>query len=284
MAGALIIIVVMFFVALMCAGGGYWYWTTTQVSSPAPTPGSTPGPVSSPAATDPRSSVWSSGQSLVSAPTDLFTLKGTTFATKPTGVPNTAALIAAAPTVNYTFSIDFKLAGTRPDTGATQIFYHVSSSTGVRTPTLFILSNNWGAGYKGCPHVAHAAQPSGEGWMAAPPNHTTPPVPDDVWTNVTVTASDKTVSMYINGSTTPITTGIVPNNGTLIWQPEPDPANAWKWDCGPITATGQMQIANFYWWNTALTTAQIAQLKVPSSPTTGVATTSYYMPEPYSKY
>jgi hypothetical protein len=45
---------------------------------------------------------------------------------------------------------------------------------------------------------------------------------------------------------------------------------------------GAITVANVYWWNTALTTDQIAKLKIPSSPTPGVATTSYYMPEPYT--
>ena len=274
----MIIIAMAAFVFCICVGVGIYFYTKGG-DSPAPS-ADTPASAPAPAATDPRASVWSSGQSLLSPETDLFTLKGTAFATKPTGVPNTAALIAANPTVNYTFSMDLKLAGTRPD-ALVQLFYHVSSGTGLRTPAFFMLNNGWGAGHKGCPHVAHAAQPSGEGWIKAPPNQPTPPVPDDVWTNVTVTASDKTVSMYINGNTTPIATGSPPNNGTLIWQPEPDPANAWKWDCGGLTAAGQMKIANFYWWNTALTTAQIAQLKVPTSPTPGVATTSYYMPEPF---
>jgi hypothetical protein len=87
--------------------------------------------------------------------------------------------------------------------------------------------------------------------------------------------------MYINGNTTPIVTASAPAGHKMIWQPEPDPATAWKWDCNNVSAAGQMKIANFYWWNTALTTAQIASLKVPTSPTPGVATTSYYMPEPF---
>jgi len=246
-------------------------------------------PAPGPAATDPRASVWSSGQSLVSPETDLVTLKGTAFATKPGGVPNTTALIAAAPTVNYTFSMDLKLSGSRPD-ALVQVFYHnspqASSATAVanpgRTPALYILNNGWAAGYKGCPHVAHIAEISGESWIAAPPNLPTPPVPDDVWTNVTVTASGSTLSMYINGNTTPIATAPALDGHKLIWQPEADPANAWKWDCGGISAAGQMKIANFYWWNTALTAAQIAQLKIPATPTPGVATTSYYMPEPFT--
>jgi len=43
-----------------------------------------------------------------------------------------------------------------------------------------------------------------------------------------------------------------------------------------------VNVGNVYWWNSALTAAQIAQLKVPSAPTPGVATTSYYMPEPFT--
>ena len=230
---------------------------------------------------DPRSIVWSSGQSLLSPETDLFTLKGTTFSKQPTGIPNTAALIAANPKVNYTFSMDIKLAGTRPD-ALIQVFYHNITTGNGRTPEFFILNNGWNSGYKGCPHVAHTAEISGEGWIAAPPNLPTPPVPDDVWTNVTVTASGSNVSMYINGSTTPIVTASAPSNHKLIWNPEADPANAWKWGGGNITAAGQMQIGNFYWWNTALSTSQIANLKIPSTPTPGVSTTSYYMPEPFS--
>jgi len=115
--------------------------------------------------------------------------------------------------------------------------------------------------------------------MAAPANQPTPPVPDGVWTNITITGSGSTMNMYINGNTTPIATSTAAS--PLAWQVEATPASAWKWECGAVSAAGQIQFANFYWWNSVLSTSQIAQLAVPSTPTPGVSTTSYYAPEPF---
>jgi len=61
----IIMMVVACVVLMLCAGGGYWYWSTTQVSSPAPSPGSAPGPRSPfPQAvtlTDPSFEAYSTG-------------------------------------------------------------------------------------------------------------------------------------------------------------------------------------------------------------------------------
>ena len=271
--GVVIIVVVAVIIYFATQGGGG-----------SPPSGGSPGPAPGPSGPkDPRQSVWSSGQSLLSSVTDAFTLKGKTFTTAPTGVPNTTALITATPTVSYTFSMDVYLAAGRPDNGANLLWYHNSAAANAnpgRTPCLWILSNNWAAGYKGCPHAAHVCQDGHtEGWMAAPPNQSTPPVPDGVWTNITVTGSGSTMNMYINGNTTPIATSTPAS--PLAWQVEATPTSAWKWDCGAVSAADQVKFANFYWWNSVLTTSQIAQLAVPSAPTPGVATTSYYLPEPY---
>lgn len=233
--------------------------------------------------TDPRQTLWTSGQKIQSDPLDLSTVKNAKWTTFPT-VPSTAADIAASPTVKYTYSMDIFLKGTRQDTGATMLWYHNNQNSAYanhpanpgRIPCFWILSNNWTAGFKGVPHTAHVCTgDSSEVWVAGPASTPAKAVPDDTWTNVTVVADTNKITIYVNGVSVATATA-----GNMEWQT--CAADAWYWNAGNIN-TGDIKVANFYWWNTPLTDVQVSQLVVPSTATSSVATTSYYVPEPYSK-
>jgi len=99
------------------------------------------------------------------------------------------------------------------------------------------------------------------------------------WFNVTFVVSNGTMSTYFNGVADATVTG------TFNWGAQ---NMQWRWNeyiqeytTRTQNTQGSVQVANVYFWPSALTATQIAQLAIPSAPTPGVATTSYYTPEPY---
>jgi hypothetical protein len=100
------------------------------------------------------------------------------------------------------------------------------------------------------------------------------------WFNVTWVVNGSTLSTYFNGVADETASGTF-NWGTAAAQ--------WRWNQyfseypnRTQNTKGSVKVANAYFWPSALTAAQIAQLKIPAAPTPGVATTSYYMPEPFT--
>jgi len=242
----------------ICVGVGLYL--ASQSSSPAPAPDS---PAPAPAATDPRASVWASGQSIQSAPLDTQTTAP--FATPPTGYSGT-------PT--YSMSLDINIAQTA--TGWRNIFSHSPATNdgivaNARKPSLWVTG---GPGQGNPPNRMHIIHQTGTNdntnivtTFAATPG---------TYFNLTWVVSGGVLKAYINGVLD--TSGTI--SGAFTW---PSPDQPWTW-MNPTGATGKLgsiTVANVYWWNSALTDAQVAQLKIPTSPTPGVATTSYYMPEPF---
>jgi hypothetical protein len=107
------------------------------------------------------------------------------------------------------------------------------------------------------------------------------------WFNLTFTVNSTACTMYINGTQVGQWTYTTATGGPPTWPATP----AWRWSDAAAASLqngiaantqGSIKVANAYYWPSVLTTAQIAKLSIPSSPTPGVATTSYYMPEPFT--
>jgi hypothetical protein len=92
--------------------------------------------------------------------------------------------------------------------------------------------------------------------------------------NLTWVVSSGTLKTYVNGVLD--TTGTV--SAAFTW-PTPDQPWTWMHPNYAANKTGAITVANVYFWNSALTAAQVASLVIPSAPTPNVATTSYYASE-----
>lgn len=257
----MIIMAMAAFVFCICLAVGI-YFATKGGSEDSSTDAGSPAPA--PVATDPRASVWASGQSIQSAPFDTQ-VAPTTFTKPPTGYSGT-------PT--YTMSLDINIAQTAPNWR--NIFSHAPADSDwnnplQRRPSLYVT----GSGAAGPPanrmHIIHATAGADNTNII-----TTFAATPGTYFNLTWVVSGGVLKTYINGVLD--TTGTV--SGAFTW-PSPDQPWTWMHTGAAANKTGAITVANVYWWNSALTEAQIAQLKIPATPTTGVATTSYYMPEPF---
>jgi len=235
-------------------------WAGPNCSAASPSPGPTPGPGPGPApATDPRSSVWTSGQKLQEAPLEIGMSSGgnTSFAPQPTGY-------ASQTTASYTMSFDISVAG--PQATWRNVISHNNDT---RAPNVFIYpSGDQMNGNK--IQIYHGAN----GTQAI--NSTQPLPMDGTWTNIAWTVGSGTITLYVNG----VANGTAPTN--VNW-PSPDPV--WKWgESGqpPLapSQTTSMKVANAYFWPSVLADTDLAKLKIPGTPSPAIATTSYYRPEP----
>lgn len=255
------------FVFCICVAVGV-YFATKGGDSPAPAPDS---PAPAPAATDPRATVWSSGQKLQGDPLEI----GATvipFTTSPTGYASQTT--GAVYTMSMDLYIEKAAASWRcvlshePSTGGDWPL-----SANLRRPSVYISGND--ANPKDTIFPAHN-DTTGTNQIL---NSVT--ITYGSWFNFTFVVNNKTMTSYINGVQK--NTIISPNGTSMVWSL---PEQPWNWNQGAYTATGSvsgsMKVANAYFWPSALTDAQIANLKIPTSPTPGVATTSYYMPEPFT--
>jgi hypothetical protein len=241
-----------------------WAAVTYGGGSPAPGPSGSSGATPAPVATDPRQTVWASGQTIQSAPIDSQT--GTPFTTAPTGYSGT-------PT--YTMSLDINIAQTA-QSWRNILSHEPTDGSGdwgtlnARRPCVYVTGND--AAPPNRIHVVHQAAAADNTNIvtsfAATPG---------TYFNLTWVVSGGTLKAYINGVLD--TSGTV--SAAFTW---PSPDQPWTWMHPNYTGNkaGAITVANVYWWNSALTAAQISNLKVPSAPTPGVATTSYYMPEPFT--
>ena len=243
----------------------------TNVSCPSfgsacsPGPAPAPGPAPGPAATDPRQAVWASGQSIQSAPLEIST-STIPFATAPTGITSNAA-------PSYTMSMDINIAQTGPSWR--NVFNngsHDCCDINARHPAMFITGSDTAP-----PNRIHIVQNAVEDVNKNIVSNFAATL--GTWFNVTWVVNNGTLSTYFNGVADATATGTF-NWGAKNMQ--------WRWNeyiqeytTRTQNTQGSVQVANVYFWPSALTAAQIANLKLPSAPTPGVSTTSYYMPEPY---
>jgi Concanavalin A-like lectin/glucanases superfamily len=255
-------------VCCVCVAVGIYFYTQNNSPAPSPDTSGTPGPAPAPGPVDPRASVWASGQSIQSAPFDTQAAT-TAFTTSPTGYSGT-------PT--YTMSLDINIEKTA--TSWRNIFAHQpTDSTGdggngnssiTRKPSLYITGLNSPPANR--VQVVH--QQAGSDNTSIVTKFAATP---GTYFNLTWVVNGGVLKAYING----VLDSTV--SAAFTW---PSPDQPWTWMHANYAAykNGAITVANVYWWNSALTDAQVAQLAIPSAPTPGVDTTSYYMPEPYTKY
>jgi hypothetical protein len=210
-------------------------------------------------------SVWSSGQTIQSSPLEIST-STIPFANAPTGFSTTAA-------PSYTMSMDINIAQTGPSWR--NVFNngsHDCCDVNARHPAMFITGSDFGVPNK--IHIVHNATEDVNRNIVSNFAATL-----GKWFNVTFVVNNGTMSTYFNG------VADATASGTFNWGAQ---NMQWRWNeyiqeytTRTQNTQGSVQVANVYFWPSALTPAQIAQLVIPSTPTPGVATTSYYMPEPY---
>jgi hypothetical protein len=228
------------------------------------------------APTDPRKSVWDKGQKIQEAPLEI--IQGVT----------ASILLAPQPilpaTVTYSVSMDVFI--TRQSAQWLEFFTSnpVDSWEGPNGghPTL---TNN---------HPLCSVSPTGQGNVGgivvrhndATTNYdskegetisNTVKAKYGQWFNFffRINGSTKKVETYIDG----VRAGSTNYTNTPVWDSVPGKwgyGNAWKY----CQDAGSTKVANVYFFNTYLADADIPLLKIPTAPTTGVATTSYYEPEP----
>ena len=255
----------------------------TSGSSPGPSPSRGPGPSPSrgPAPpTDPRSSVWSKGQLIQSAPLEI--IQGVTapimFATQP--------ILPA--TVTYSVSMDMFI--TRQSAGYLEF---LASNTGdswegpngghpaltSNHPLAFVVPAA-DAGHVGGIGVRHNDATTNWDPMEPATISNTVKAKYGQWFNFVfrINGSTKKVETYIDG----VLAGSTNYTNTPTWDSVPGRwsyGTSWKYN----QDAGSTKVANVYFFNTYLADADIPKLKIPSTPSPAIATTSYYEPEPYTK-
>jgi len=213
--------------------------------SPAPAPAPAPaGP------TDPRSAVWSTGQLIQGAPLEVN--KSITAPIAFTTFPQ-----PAAGTPTYTMSIDINVAQGSTIWRAIMQNGAPGGTTYVRQPWVNVVAD------------AGALRLEGGHTSMAGAGQTLFPVATGfgTWFNYTFTVNSTAYTAYINGTQVG-RYAYTAAEGPPTWKA----VQTWEWSGGNTLTS--IQVANTYFWPSVLTPAQIAQLKVPSSPTPGVATTA----------
>jgi len=168
-------------------------------------------------------------------------------------------------------SFDLYVTGTAPSWR--NIFAHnaVNNDGGARAPSVYLTGTD--AAPANRVHY-NFLKPNGSGGLIQGASVGSVVVPQNQWYNVTITCDGSTAHVYMNGtldSTADFT-------GPFTWPTTDDP---WNWCNSDFSQGGSLKVANTYFWPTVLTTDQISKLKVPTAPSPSVATTSYYLPEPY---
>ena len=219
-------------------------------SSPAQAPAPAP---------DPRSSVWSTGEKIQGAPLEIGTTSAPIIFTQRPTLPTT---------VVYTFSLDLWFESTG-SSWRTIFSSGIPPAPTVRYPALFLTGS---AADNGGANKIMFYHDTGNGTWPG----TTALTPGRWYNLVCTMASDNTLTAYING----VNAGSYTYTSARAWSPDPfywKPENA-----GDPSTQKSIKVANVYFWPSVLTSAQISNLAVPYIPTPGIATTSYYMPEPYT--
>ena len=258
MGSMVIIIMILICCCIILAGGGtsYWYFmygpgATSNAAST--TSNATP--------TDSRSTVWSTGQQLQSAPFEVGTLTAPIAMTKPpTGYSSQTS-------PSFTISFDVNIA--KSSTIFRNIMAHGSGCCGgvMRKPSVYLTPTN--------PpnlHVAMNLSANGDNTSMV----TATPFVLGTWYNVVIVVDSGKLTAYMNGIADKNTV-----SGAFVWA---TPDQSWTWgDVGVLSSQdGSVQVANVYFWPSALTSTQISSLNIPKTPDSNVATTSYFTPEPFS--
>lgn len=268
--GILLIMMMCCCALIVAAAGGYYWYTegggketlagakkaeagemdsaSLAALAPAPIPSLAPAP----APADPKAALQATGQAIQVAEVDISTAPPAF--TVPTGVPTTGA-------VTYTMTMDVNIAQTAP--GWRNVMNHGASdavSPTTRRPSVFITGND--AAPPNRIHVVHGATEDDNKNII-----TTFAATPGTYFTLTWVVDAGTMTVYVNG--TKDATGTA--TGTFTWL---DAAQPWNW----IASTpGAVKVKNAYWFNKALTAAEVTTLA-----TAAASGTSTYRPEPIS--
>ena len=253
--GILLIMMICCCVLLVAAtaGGYYFYYgpgatpaaTTPSVNLSGLTDTSATPAAASPAAVDPKAALLATGQAIQVAEADISTAPPAF--TAPTGLSTTGA-------VTYTMSMDVNIA--QPATTWRNIMGHGDPDFGTATsrrPAVFITGND--AAPPNRIHIVHGATEDNNKNII-----TTFAATAGTYFNLTWVVNSGTLTTYINGS--PDSTGSV--SATFNWPSSDQP---WRWNAYVAqypsraeNAVGAVKIKNAYWFNKALTAAEVTTL------------------------
>jgi hypothetical protein len=233
---------------------------------------------------DPRQTMWDTGFKSLDAP--FWVGHNSPVIQKPVFVNNSTP-------VTYTMSLDLWIQGTGTTYRNVLVSNPQSSGINLRKPLLFLMGTAEGTSVNklGFMHTPGARATIDYQNMVYDGVYSTTALTPGRWYNIIITVDSSVpltpvLKMYVNGTL----------ESTATWQP--------AWTPGPLTwfqddnwtlrpdgpgyagnptdpAQSEMAVANFAMWNRVLSQSEISQLSVPSTVTPGMASTSYYMPEPF---
>jgi hypothetical protein len=237
-----VIIAVVAFVCCIVLAVGI-YFATKKEDAGSSTGSGSPGP----AVLTPKQTLLASGQAIQVAEQTISVAAPPTITTQPTGITATGS---------FTLSIDINMAARLP-TGLLRV---IGQGVHPGNPGLWLFPADSGDVWIRF-HVGNSALDLVTG--TAPPVYNT-------YYNITAVydAPTHTATLYYNGVSKSSSTAIVPAGYV-----PPTPTD-FGWNQQKLT-TPTVKVKNTYWFNKALTAAEVATLTATSS-----GTTSTYMPEP----
>ena len=231
--------------------------TVTSPPAPGPAPGPAPATVTSPPVgtsptgtptgaplvftastpTDPRSTVWSTGQMIQSAPVVI------SVATPPAPTNQPSGLIAGGSVSSYTLSLDLYYSGKQWSD------WFGILEMGAYPAVWLTPKTTEGVGAFGVQTVPRS------GYLDT---NNVRNVPVNTWFNLVAVynVAAGTCSLYYNGTNVASSTPF-----GAIW---PSPLPRMVFNSRGHTET-TVKVANIYWWNSALSDAQAAQLVIPAA-------------------
>ena len=238
-----VIIAVVAFVCCICLAVGI-YFATKKEDSPVSSPASGS---SGPAALTPKQTLLASGQAIQVAEQTISVAAPPTITTQPTGITATGS---------FTLSTDINM--TTLPAGLLRV---IGQGVHPGNPGLWLFPAGAGGNVWVRMHVGNSAVDLVTG--TAPPVYNT-------YYNITAVydAPTNTATLYYNGVSKSSSTAIVPAGYV-----PPTPTD-FGWNQQKLTAP-TVKVKNVYWFNKALTAAEVATLTGTSS-----GTTSTYTPEP----
>ena len=210
-------------------------------SSGSPSTGS-PGPE----ALTPKQILLNSGQVIVGeTEVDCGGAGPKPFTTKPTGVPTSGK-------VEYTVSFDI-LVSSQGAAIPAGVWGHPDTLQD-RSPAFFLYPSNSNKF-----HYVHKPQSAGYSTLS------TKTYTPGTYANFTVVANGSSLKTWVDGVADAVVTGGEP----MQWSTSTE----WIWNGSSNIPIGAVKVKNFYWFNKALTDAEVSTL---------TGTTSTYMPQPLS--
>jgi len=282
--GILLIMMMCCFVFLVASAGGYYFYygpgatsstsVNVDLSSSAvaassaaasadisSTPSSAPAPAPAPAPADPKAALLATGQAIQVAEVDISTAPPAF--TVPSGVPTTGA-------VSYSMTMDVNIAQAGPSWRNIMAHGDPDCCTETtRRPAIFITGNDSAPPNR--VHVVHGATEDNNKNIT-----TTFAATPGTYFTLTLVVNAGAFTTYING--TADASGSA--SATFTWN---DAAQPWRWNAylaqlpgRAENTSGAVKVKNAYWFNKALTAAEVTTLA------TAATTTSTYRPEPIS--